>query len=180
MRASITHESSTGCPPPGYKNPATRKCSLKTHYGAFMPRYFDPLLRLLATSADQQLVAQIQFLKAENRILRSKLPKTVTLSHIERMRLLALGRKLRWSVLRELISVVHPNTFARWVRKYKGAKYPREYDERGPKIGRPKTPQHVRDLVVKISKETGWAIPGSRASSRSSGSSCRGARSRTS
>ena len=120
-----------------------------------MPRFFDPLLKLLMRSTDQELLAQIQFLKAENRILRQRLPKVIRLSHAERLRLLALGVLLRWSVLKETISVVHPSTFSRWVHKYKAGSHPREYNKQGPKVGRPPTPEHIRALVIRIARETG-------------------------
>ena len=118
-----------------------------------MPRYFDPLLKLLVGCREQQLLAQIQFLKAENRILRSKLPKCVPVTVQERSRLLHFGNTLRWSVLKDVISIVSPWTFARWARAAK--KYPRKYQRRGPKIGRPETPEHIREIIIRIARETG-------------------------
>lgn len=56
-----------------------------------MPRFFDPMLKLLFHSTKRELLAQIQYLKTENRILRSKLPKVVKLSPVERTRLLRFG-----------------------------------------------------------------------------------------
>ena len=76
-----------------------------------MPRFFDPLLKLLLHSTERDLLAQIQYLKAENRVLRDKLPKVVKLSMVERSRLLYFGCVLRWSVLCQLITIVSPRTF---------------------------------------------------------------------
>ena len=38
-----------------------------------MPRFFHPILKLLAASTHRELQQQLQFLKAENKILRSRL-----------------------------------------------------------------------------------------------------------
>jgi hypothetical protein len=43
-----------------------------------MPRLFHPLLLILANATHRELAAQVQYLKAENAVLRSKLPRRVT------------------------------------------------------------------------------------------------------
>jgi len=114
-----------------------------------MARIFHPLFLLLASSTEKELARQNQYLKEENRTLRAKLPKRITVTPEERRRLVKVGKKLG-PAIKELITIVTPGTFARWVRdgeKPKGK--PR-------KTGRPRTPQEVRDLVVKIAAETGW------------------------
>lgn len=69
-----------------------------------MSKLFHPLFLLLARSTHDELVRQIQYLKVESQILRSKLPKRVTLTpgarflavnghNLQRM---ALG-KLTWA-----------------------------------------------------------------------------------
>jgi putative transposase len=46
---------------------------------------------MLASLTRSELARQIQYLKAENEILRAKLPKRVTVTPRERRRLLKLG-----------------------------------------------------------------------------------------
>ena len=58
----------------------------------------------------------LQYLKEENRTMRSKLPKRVELTPQERQRLVRLGRPLKGKI-KELITIVSPRTFARWVRR---------------------------------------------------------------
>lgn len=48
----------------------------------------------------------IEYLKAENRILRSKLPKRVEVTQAERAILVKFGEKLG-SAIKELITIVH-------------------------------------------------------------------------
>ena len=40
-----------------------------------MHRFFHPLIKLLAIDDHDQLVAKIEYLKAENEVLRRRLPK---------------------------------------------------------------------------------------------------------
>ena len=118
-----------------------------------MPRFFDPLLRLLGCSDEQELLALVQFLKTENRMLRQRLPKCIFATAIERRRLLRFGSVLRWSVIQQSISIVTPRTFARWARTAKHD-LP-EYHKRGKKVGRPAISQPIRDIVIRIARETG-------------------------
>ncbi len=115
-----------------------------------MARFFHPLLRVLASATHRELAAQVSYLKAENEILRSKLPKRVTVTDAEKARLVKLGTKVG-SAIRELITIVSPRTFTRWVN---GATVKHTTPRRKP--GRPRTEQEIVDLVVQMAKDTGW------------------------
>ena len=81
-----------------------------------------PFLRLLsifALATPDDLRQQLQYLKAENEILRSKIRGPIRVTNEERTRLLKLGIPLG-TRLKSLISVVSPDTFARWVRDARG------------------------------------------------------------
>ena len=68
----------------------------------------------------------------------------------ERRRLIKYGRGLG-PAIRELITIVTPRTFARWLSGEAKSSNP---SSRKP--GRPKTPDEIRDLVVRLAQETGW------------------------
>src|SRR5687767_10740726 len=59
-----------------------------------MARLLHPLFSLLACATKQELSRQVQLLKTENEILRSKLPKRITMTPQERRRLVKAGRSL--------------------------------------------------------------------------------------
>ncbi len=109
------------------------------------------LLFVLAGSSADDLRRQIQFLKAENKILRTRFGKQIRLTPGERARLLKLGRPLGRAI-RYLITIVTPITFARWLREDAGA----TAKVRPQKPGRPRTAQDIRNLVLRIARETSW------------------------
>ena len=114
-----------------------------------MTRLFHPFLALIASSTDRELARYIEYLKEENKILRARIPGQVHTKPEERKRLLKLGKVLG-KAIEELISIVTPSTFYRWVRD--------ESDEprkRRAKGGRRK-PREVRELVIEIAKQTGF------------------------
>ena len=84
-----------------------------------MASIIHPLLALLASLSRQELARQVTYLRAENQILRSKLPDRITLSNQERRKLVRHGKKLG-ARIKEVISIVSYSTFRRWVRQMEG------------------------------------------------------------
>src|SRR5689334_4673493 len=77
-----------------------------------MPRFIQPLLLLPARQTDRRLAAVVQYLKAENEILRSRLPKRIAVTPRERQRLLKFGRPVG-AAIEDFVSIVTPRTFLR-------------------------------------------------------------------
>lgn len=113
-----------------------------------MHRFFHPLLALIASATDRELARYVRYLKAENRILRDRIPGQIHTRMHERARLLKFGKPLG-NAIDEIITIVTPGTFRRWVRE----------EGRGRKkrpTGRPQTSAILRELVLKIARETGF------------------------
>ena len=74
-------------------------------------------LRLLAYvtgSVNQELLLQNEYLAAENRILRAKLPSRLRLSDPERGTLAEIGKRVGRKALRKVAGVARPDTILAW------------------------------------------------------------------
>ncbi|MFL5329372.1 MAG: integrase core domain-containing protein [Gemmataceae bacterium] len=115
-----------------------------------MNRLFQSFFLLLSTASDRKLVRIIEYLRAENRILRDRLPKRIILKAPERNTLLRYGKPLG-PAIQHLITIVSPRTFQRWVQRRAGA-------QTKPTVGRPKTAEEIRAIVIRIAGETGFGL----------------------
>lgn len=104
---------------------------------------FHPFLIFLAQIVNSHLVEEIQYLKTENRIMRSKLGYRVVTTQEEKAQLLRFGIPLG-DRLKDLISIVTYETFRNWARGkfYKGS----------GKVGRPATPEEIRNLIISMAQ----------------------------
>ena len=108
-----------------------------------------PLLFFLARCTRNQLIRNIEFLKTENEILRKRLIKHhIVVGPEDRARLMKIGEQIGPD-LKRLITIVRYDTYLRWVRRAK-------HMVPNKRIGRPRKPEAIRDLVLKIARETGW------------------------
>lgn len=99
-----------------------------------MIQLFHPLPTLIATAFDSLLAKYVLYLKNENRILRDRLPGEIRTKPHERAQLLKYGKPLGKSI-NELITIVTPGTFHRWVAKHTSAALQKVFDayvEQGP------------------------------------------------
>lgn len=110
---------------------------------------FHPLLAMIASSTDRELAKYVQFLKEENKILRARIKGEIHTRPEERQRLLKVGKGLGRAI-EELITIVSPSTFYRWLKEEKS---PRKNSN--PKGGQRK-PRELRELVIEIAKTTGF------------------------
>ena len=115
-----------------------------------MRNAYQSLLLLIAGATQNELAEQLRYLKVENEILRSKLPKRVTVTDKEKNRLAKFAQNLG-PALKELVSICHPETLRRWIREWKGM--PRK---KVAKRGRPRTKEEIRDLILKLARENDW------------------------
>ncbi len=115
-----------------------------------MKNLFQRLLLLIAGATQLELARHVRYLKIENEILRSKLPKRVPVTPKEQNRLVKFGAKLG-KALGELVTIVHPDTLRRWIRESK-----QKAKKKPVKKGRPRTQEQIRELILKLARENDW------------------------
>jgi putative transposase len=130
------------------------ECVLPSHHpnqhDTDVTKIVHPLLAMIASATDRELAKYVEFLKEENKILRSRIPGQVHTRDHERERLLKLGKSLGQAI-EELITIVAPSTFYRWLREEKAG--PKR--KKNPKGGQRK-PKEIRELVIQIAQTTGF------------------------
>ena len=119
-----------------------------------MRRTFDPFRLLLISVAGwlgQQQRDAIDYLREENRVLREQLGnKRLRLNDDQRRRLAAKAKMLGRRILREVATIVTPETLLAWHRKLIAQKYDGSKN-RGP--GRPRTEGEIEKLIVRLATE---------------------------
>src|ERR1700681_4687513 len=111
-------------------------------------------LRLLAYvtgSVNQELLLRNEYLAAENRILRTKLPARLRLSGPERITLAEIGKRLGRKALREVACVAKPDTILAWYRRLVAQKFDGSKHRQYP--GHPPVSLGVGALVIRIARE---------------------------
>src|ERR1700687_2406756 len=81
------------------------------------------LLAYVTGSVNQELLLQNEYLAAENRILRAKLPSGLRLSDPVSSTLAEIGKRLGRKALREVARVAQPDTILAWYRRLVAKKF---------------------------------------------------------
>jgi putative transposase len=110
---------------------------------------------LLATFAGwvgRQQTAIVVYLVEENRVLKEQLKsdgRHLRFTDDQRRRLAAKGKPLGRKVLRQVATIVTPDTILAWHRKLIATKwtYPRK------RVGRPGVMKEIRELIVRMAEE---------------------------
>lgn len=105
---------------------------------------------VIAGSTSKELARQVSYLKAENQILRSRLPERLILTHREKNRLVRFAKNLG-SALNELATIVHPSTIRRWIRDASD-----KVAKTRKNVGRPRTAEQIEKLILKLAKDNSW------------------------
>jgi transposase len=114
-----------------------------------------PVIATVARLLHRELTLQNEYLRLENKILKSKLERRIQFNDEERRSLvdsaLAMGRKLMEAV----VNIVKPATILAWQRRLEKQKW--DYSERRKrKPGRPRTPGNIEALICQMARENDW------------------------
>ena len=120
-----------------------------------MPLYRNRLISTVLTFftyiIQSKLLQQIAYLKAENEILRNRIPGRIQTTPAERALLVRLAKPLGEAV-HELVSIVHFKTLLRWIREETTPKPHRT----NTRAGRPSISENTVALILRMAGESGW------------------------
>src|SRR5215831_12302865 len=106
------------------------------------------LLAYVSGLVNQELLLKNEYLAAENRILRSHLPKRLRLTDAERSTLAEIGKRLGRKLLAQVAVVAKPDTILGWYRRLIARKFDGSKHRTYP--GRPAVSPEVEKLVVQM------------------------------
>src|SRR6266516_4495895 len=109
------------------------------------------LLASISGTVDQELLVRNEYLVTENRILRNQITGRVQLSDGERKTLAEIGQKLGKQALKEVVSIVKPDTILAWHRALVAQKFDGSQQRKAP--GRPTIDKELEALVVRLARE---------------------------
>jgi putative transposase len=109
------------------------------------------LLAYITGTVDQELLVRNEYLVTENRILRHQIKGRLRLTDGERKTLAEIGQKLGKQALKEVATIVKPDTILGWHRKLVAQKCDGSPQRKAP--GRPTIDQELEALVVRMAQE---------------------------
>jgi transposase InsO family protein len=109
------------------------------------------LLTYITGSVDQELLLRNAYLVTENRLLRNQLHGRVRLTDAERKTLAEIGKQLSKQALKEVATIITPDTILAWHRKLVAQKCDGSKQRKVP--GRPKVDAELEALVVRMAQE---------------------------
>ena len=122
-----------------------------------MPRVLQPwhlFVAVLAGWINEHQQAAVEYLREENRVLKEQLKgKRLRLTDDQRRRLAAKGKAIGRKALKEIASIVTPDTILAWHRKLIARKW--DYSAQRRRPGRPPTVREIADLIVRLARENG-------------------------
>src|SRR6201981_2083145 len=120
-----------------------------------VPPVLSFLLMIAAGWVHRHQLIVIEFLQAENRLLRERLRgRRIRFTDAERALLARKAKPVGRRALLELDTIVSPDTLLRWHRRLVAQKW-NFAERRGP--GRPRIIREISDLIVRMARDNpGW------------------------
>src|SRR3989442_6388019 len=109
------------------------------------------LLAYITGTVDQELLLRNEYLVTENRILRNQMKGRLRLSDGERKVLPAIGQQLARQALKEVATIVKPDTILGWHRKLVAQKFDGSPQRKAP--GRPMIDPELEALLIRMAQE---------------------------
>jgi transposase len=109
------------------------------------------LLAYITSSVNEELLLRNEYLVMENRILRHQITGRICLKDAERKTLAEIGKKLGKQALKEVATIVKPDTILAWHRKFVAQKF--DSSPQRKTRGRPRIDEELEALVMRLAQE---------------------------
>ena len=119
-----------------------------------MRNIYRSLLMVLAGATQKKVACHVRYLKVENQILRSKLPKRIAVTEQERNRRIRFAQNLGSKTANELATIVRLGTIRRWIREQS-----KRRKVKPAKVGRKRTAAEIEKSCEGASAQTSGRPP---------------------
>jgi putative transposase len=109
------------------------------------------LLAYITGSVNEELLLRNEYLVMKNRILRNQITGRIRLTDAERKTLAEIGKKLGKQALKEVATIVKPDTILAWHRTLVAQKFDGSQQRRAP--GRPPIDPELEAMVLRLARE---------------------------
>lgn len=114
-----------------------------------------PIIAMITRLLCWELTVQNEYLRQENKILKSKIKKRIVFTDDERRTLVEAAMAMGRDLMEQVVTIVQSKTILAWHRKLEKEKW--DYsDRRKNNPGRPKVPLDVEHLACKMARENEW------------------------
>jgi transposase InsO family protein len=114
---------------------------------------WETLLTSVAGKIDQELQLKVEYLLAENRILRDQIAGRPRFTDAQRITLATIGARLGKTALEKIASIVTPETILRWHRKLVAQKFDTSDQRQARTPGRPPVDSAVVEQVTSLARD---------------------------
>ena len=115
-----------------------------------LPVHFQWVAVLLAGWVSRAQAARLEYLEAENRVLRAQLGGKPRFTDAQRRLLGEKAKALGWAALNRMETIVTPGTLLRWYRELVAKKYTSPHTGRG---GKQPIAEEAEALILKVARE---------------------------
>ena len=114
-----------------------------------------PIIATLTRLLCRELTLQNEYIRQENKLLKSKIKKRIVFTDDERRTLVEAAMAMGRDLMEQVVTIVKPKTILAWQRKLEKQKW--DYsDRRRNNPGRPRIAHDIEQLVCRMARENVW------------------------
>ncbi len=114
-----------------------------------------PIIATITRLLCRELTLQNEYLRRENKILKSKVTKRISFTDEERRTLVESAMAMGRDLMEQVVTIVQPKTILAWQKRLENQKW--DYsDRRQNNPGRPRISIDIEQLVCKMARENEW------------------------